>query len=185
MSWVFRSKGVGKHEIKVCPLHKRLHSRGTGVSETLQGARGAKWGNSVRIYLDPAWKCREASWPRARSSELTDQAVTIRGSSWLRPSQSLQMLPGSPPRAAFHMDGGCLQQSGRVGDNFGGLQQLLAGLPTALCMQGDLCCVPRKGRRAPSSRPLWGQVVACRHLAASPASLVPCVREELFSQMGC
>lgn len=120
MSWVFRSKGVGKHEIKVCPLHKRLHSRGTGVSETLQGARGAKWGNSVRIYLDPAWKCREASWPRARSSELTDQAVTIRGSSWLRPSQSLQMLPGSPPRAAFHTDGGCLQQSGRVGDNFGG-----------------------------------------------------------------
>ena len=60
------------------------------------------------------------------------------------------------------------------------LQQLLAGLPTALCVQGDLCSVPRKGRGAPASRPVWGRVAACRHLLASPASPGPCVREELF-----
>lgn len=36
------------------------------------------------------------------------------------------------------------------------LQQLLAGLPTALPVQGDLCSVPRTGRRAPVSRPVWG-----------------------------
>ena len=61
------------------------------------------------------------------------------------------------------------------------LQQLLAGLPTALPVQGDLCSVPRTGRRAPGSRPVWGWVVACRHLVAPPASPVPCVQEELFS----
>ena len=34
------------------------------------------------------------------------------------------------------------------------LHQLLLGLPVALHMQGDLCSVPRKGCRAPGSRPV-------------------------------
>lgn len=48
------------------------------------------------------------------------------------------------------------------------LQQLLAGLPTALPVQGDLCSVPRTGRRAPCSRPVWGWVVACRLATGGP-----------------
>lgn len=101
-------KSRSAHCIRGCTPGAQVSQRPCREPEARSGA------------IEPAWKCREASWPRARSSELTDQAVTIRGSSWLRPSQSPQMLPGSPLRAAFHTDGGCLQQSGCVGDNFGG-----------------------------------------------------------------
>lgn len=46
-----------------------------GVSGPCRSQRRRSGGNSVRIYLDPAWKCREASWPRGKAIELTDQAV--------------------------------------------------------------------------------------------------------------
>lgn len=166
-------KSRSAHCIGCTPAHRCLR-------DCLQGAK-REVGQFCEDLPGPCLEVQEASWPRARPSELTGQAVTIRGSSWLRPSQSLQMLPGSPPRAAFHMDGGCLQQSGRVGDNFGGLQQLLAGLPTALCMQGDLCCPQEGAPRLGSSRPLWGQVVAYRHLAASWLLWCPVCRRSCFT----
>ena len=63
-------KSGSAHCIRGCtPGRRRLRD----LAGSQRGKAGA---------IEPAWKCREGSWPRVRSSELTDQAVTIRDSSY-------------------------------------------------------------------------------------------------------
>lgn len=103
--------------------------------------------------IEPAWKCREGSRPGERSSELTDQAVTIRDSSY---QETHSGLDSTRMGADYNKATNVLVTTSEV-ESLGQtslLQQLLPGLPAALHIRVICALSPGKVQSSGSTSSL-------------------------------